>query len=101
MAEGNCFDRLNFSQDFKVHSLLPLTNSKNIINIIPLVRGSFLLKTWNWTPCFAGVTNVGKAWFFVVILAEAGSGLGQAPGSGTFLNNWIPASAGMTNSTEF
>ena len=26
----------------------------------------------NWTPAFAGETNIRKAWFFVVIPAEAG-----------------------------
>jgi hypothetical protein len=30
------------------------------------------LKTSNWTPAFAGVTYIRKAWFFVVIPAEAG-----------------------------
>jgi hypothetical protein len=30
------------------------------------------LKTSNWTPAFAGVTNIRKAWFLVVIPAEAG-----------------------------
>jgi hypothetical protein len=29
------------------------------------------LKPSNWTPAFAGVTNVRKAWFLVVIPAEA------------------------------
>jgi hypothetical protein len=37
-----------------------------------LVRGPFLLKGSNWTPAFAGETNMRKAWFFVVIPAEAG-----------------------------
>jgi len=30
------------------------------------------LKASNWTPAFAGETNIRKAWFFVVIPAEAG-----------------------------
>jgi hypothetical protein len=30
------------------------------------------LKTPNWTPALAGETNIRKAWFFVVIPAEAG-----------------------------
>jgi hypothetical protein len=30
------------------------------------------LKTPNWTPAFAGETNIREAWFFVVIPAEAG-----------------------------
>jgi hypothetical protein len=37
-----------------------------------LVGGPFLLKASNWTPAFAGETNIRKAWFFVVIPAEAG-----------------------------
>ncbi len=31
------------------------------------------MKASNWTPAFAGETNIRKAWFFVVIPAEAGS----------------------------
>ena len=30
------------------------------------------MKASNWTPAFAGETNIRKAWFFVVIPAEAG-----------------------------
>jgi hypothetical protein len=30
------------------------------------------LKPTDWTPAFAGETNIRKAWFFVVIPAEAG-----------------------------
>jgi hypothetical protein len=30
------------------------------------------LKTSNRTPAFAGVANISKAWFFIVIPAEAG-----------------------------
>ncbi len=30
------------------------------------------MKGSNWTPAFAGETNIRKAWFFVVIPAEAG-----------------------------
>ena len=37
-----------------------------------LVGGTFLSKASNWTPAFAGETNIGKTWFFVVIPAEAG-----------------------------
>jgi hypothetical protein len=37
-----------------------------------LVGGPFLLKASNWTPAFAGETNIRKAWFLVVIPAEAG-----------------------------
>jgi hypothetical protein len=37
-----------------------------------LVGGLFLLKASNWTPAFAGETDIGKAWFSGVIPAEAG-----------------------------
>jgi hypothetical protein len=37
-----------------------------------LVGGPFFLKASNWTPAFAGETDIRKAWFFVVIPAEAG-----------------------------
>ena len=30
------------------------------------------MKASNWTPAFAGETNIRKAWFFVVIPAKAG-----------------------------
>ena len=30
------------------------------------------MKASNWTPAFAGETNIRKAWFLVVIPAEAG-----------------------------
>jgi hypothetical protein len=39
---------------------------------LPDTLEAFLLKPLNWTPPFAGMTNVGKAWFLVVIPAEAG-----------------------------
>jgi len=37
-----------------------------------LVEGPFLLKASNWTPAFAGETNIKEAWLFFVIPAEAG-----------------------------
>jgi K+ transporter len=46
--------------------------NESIIVWTSLIGGSFLLNASNWTPAFAGETNIREAWFFVVIPAEAG-----------------------------